>query len=231
MEKVDEFQISYQVIRSHRKTLAIQITDGKVIAKAPMTMSRQEIEGFIWEKKNWIEKHLAKAAEEKVDKTYKDGEIITIYGEAYTLSLSELSSRRQDSIALVDNKLCITACQITQELIRELLAIWCKKAGAYYFMLSIRKFSVNMHVIFGRVSVKDQKTRWGSCSSKNNLNFNWRLLLMPPEILDYVVVHELAHLIEMNHSEEFWEIVKKQLPDYLERRDWLLSHGNEYMSY
>ena len=75
------------------------------------------------------------------------------------------------------------------------------------------------------ITIRDQKTRWGSCSAKGNLNFNWKLVLMPPEVLDYVVVHELAHRKEMNHSRKFWAEVKNVLPDYEKRRKWLKEFG------
>ena len=78
------------------------------------------------------------------------------------------------------------------------------------------------------ITIRDQKTRWGSCSAKGNLNFNWKLVLMPPEILDYVVVHELAHRLQMNHSAAFWAEVGKILPDYRERRQWLKVNGQKY---
>lgn len=80
-------------------------------------------------------------------------------------------------------------------------------------------------VTYGRITIRDQKTRWGSCSSKGNLNFTWKLILAPPEILDYVVVHELCHRLEMNHSERFWNHVRRVLPDYQERRAWLKKNG------
>jgi predicted metal-dependent hydrolase len=79
-------------------------------------------------------------------------------------------------------------------------------------------FAKQMDVTYGRITIREQKTRWGSCSSKGNLNFNWKLVLFEPELLDYVVVHELAHRIEMNHSANFWIIVESVLPDYKERR-------------
>lgn len=84
-----------------------------------------------------------------------------------------------------------------------------------------------MGVSYNRIAIRDQKTRWGSCSGKGNLNFNWKLILMPPEILDYVVVHELAHRIEMNHSARFWAQVETILPDYRERRKWLKNYGSQ----
>ncbi|CCZ35950.1 metal-dependent hydrolase [Firmicutes bacterium CAG:646] len=82
----------------------------------------------------------------------------------------------------------------------------------------IAYFAKQMGVTYGRVTLREQKTRWGSCSSKGNLNFNWKLILLPLELLDYVVVHELAHRKEMNHSAAFWKVVEEVLPDYRERR-------------
>lgn len=89
-------------------------------------------------------------------------------------------------------------------------------------------FAGRMGVSWNRIFIKETKTRWGSCSQAGNLNFNWKLILMPPEILDYVVVHELAHRKEMNHSPRFWAEVAAVLPDYRERRRWLKEHGREY---
>ena len=85
-----------------------------------------------------------------------------------------------------------------------------------------------MGVSYGSITVREQKTRWGSCSAKGNLNFNWKLVLMPEEILEYVVVHELAHRLQMNHSTEFWDEVEKILPDYRKRRQWLKENGQKY---
>lgn len=89
------------------------------------------------------------------------------------------------------------------------------------FPQRVAHFAEKMGVTYGRITIREQKTRWGSCSSAGNLNFNWKLVLMPPEVLDYVVVHELAHRKEMNHSAEFWKIVEREMPDYQERRNQL----------
>ena len=89
-------------------------------------------------------------------------------------------------------------------------------------------FAEQMGVTYGRITIREQKTRWGSCSSKGNLNYNWKLILMPQEILDYVVVHELAHRKEMNHSARFYAVVAAQMPDYAAKQKWLREHGSEY---
>ena len=103
-----------------------------------------------------------------------------------------------------------------------------RKQAAEAIKARCRYYAPVMGVSYGTVTIREQKTRWGSCSTKGNLNFNWKLVLMPPEILDYVVVHELAHRIQMNHSAAFWVEVGKILPDYKERRQWLKVNGQKY---
>lgn len=90
-------------------------------------------------------------------------------------------------------------------------------------------YAERIGVSYGRITIRNQKTCWGSCSQKGNLNFNCLLMLAPPEIADYVVVHELCHRLEMNHSKRFWELVEKELPDYRERRRWLKENGPAIM--
>jgi hypothetical protein len=91
-------------------------------------------------------------------------------------------------------------------------------------------YAKRMGVTYNRITIREQKTRWGSCSAKGNLNFNWKLVLMPPEVLDYVVVHELAHRREMNHSVRFWKVVEAELPDYQARRALLRQYERRLMT-
>lgn len=108
----------------------------------------------------------------------------------------------------------------------ELDAVYRKKARQ---QLETRTayFAERMGVTYNRIAIRAAKTRWGSCSARGNLNFHWKLILMPPEVLDYVVVHELAHRKEMNHSDRFWAEVEKILPDYRRRRKWLKEFGGQ----
>ena len=103
-----------------------------------------------------------------------------------------------------------------------------KKLARQIFEEKCRVFSERMGVTYGNISIREQKTRWGSCSARGNLNFNWKLALMPEEIQNYLAVHELAHRIEMNHSPRFWAVVEQQIPDYRECRAWLKKNGGNY---
>lgn len=102
-----------------------------------------------------------------------------------------------------------------------------KKAAREYIPTRVAFFQKFTGGSYEKITIRDQKTRWGSCSSNGTLSFNYRLMLAPPRILDYVVVHELCHLKHMNHSPAFWQAVEAVLPDYRERKLWLKEHGNE----
>lgn len=90
-------------------------------------------------------------------------------------------------------------------------------------------YAEKMHISYGRITIRNQKTRWGSCSGKGNLNFNCLLMLAPGDVLDYVVIHELCHRREMNHSKKFWDLVAAEMPDYKDKKKWLKIHGDELM--
>lgn len=104
---------------------------------------------------------------------------------------------------------------------QDVLEAWIKKEAKIFVMDRVRKLALLHNFTYNRISLRDQSTRWGSCSSSKNLNFNWRLIFAPVEILDYVIIHELAHTREMNHSANFWTIVATTMPDYEKHRKWL----------
>lgn len=100
-----------------------------------------------------------------------------------------------------------------------------KKAAMDYIPKRVAYYAGIMDVSYGKISIRDAKTRWGSCSSSGNLSFSWRLMLAPFSVLDYVVVHELCHRVHMNHSKEFWHLVEYYIPDYKIKRKWLKENG------
>ena len=171
--------MNYTLIRSARKTVAIQITPaGEVIVRCPKRFPAREAEKFVESKRPWIEAHLAKLAQ------------------------------RPQEPGLSSEELGALARQAAQ-VIPERAAFFAPLVGVDY----------------GRITIRSQHTRWGSCSAKGNLNFNCLLILCPPEVLDYVVVHELCHRKELNHSPRFWAEVVKVCPDYARHRKWLKENG------
>ena len=177
--------MEYTVIRSGRKTVAIQLNqDLTVTVRAPWRASQSEIERILQEKKPWIEKHLDQMRRRK---------------EHYDASGTD---------------------KLTDEEIQELA-----NKALKYIPEQVAYFSKIIGVTYGRITIRNQKTRWGSCSSKGNLNFNCLLMLAPPEIIDYVVVHELCHRKEMNHSPAFYAVVASVMPEYKACEKWLRDNG------
>ena len=171
--------VPYQIIKSDRKTIAIQIKpDGQVVVRCPKRMRIEEAKRFVVSKADWIDKHLAKRQPQNVVK--------------YTRR--EIEQLREQARKLIAER--------------------------------VKHFAPIVGVTYGQIAIRTQHTRWGSCSSKGNLNFNCLLALVPPEVLDYVVVHELCHRKELNHSARFWNEMERILPDYKTRRSWLKERGS-----
>lgn len=184
--RLEDIQI--EIIRSRRKTMALEITPQcGVRVRAPMGIPEEEIQRFVREKSVWLLKHLA-VMEEK------------------SRELKKIEPLSEEELEVLADRAC--------EVIPERVAYFAPLAGVDYGMITIR----------------NQKTRWGSCSAKGNLNFNCLLMLAPAEVLDYVIVHELCHRKEMNHSPRFWAEVERIMPDYKERERWLKENGKLLMA-
>ena len=175
--------VPYQIIKSDRKTIAIQIKpDGQIVVRCPKRMRIEEARRFVESKADWIEKHLAKRQRKNVVK--------------YTRR--EIEQLREQARKLIAER--------------------------------VKHFAPIVGVTYGQIAIRTQHTRWGSCSSKSNLNFNCLLALVPPDVLDYVVVHELCRRKELNHSEHFWREVEKVLPNYKTQKSWLKENGTRLIS-
>lgn len=174
-----------QVIRSNRKTVAIQIyPDLSIVLRAPYRISEEEIKKILTEKEAWIRKHTEQIKKQKAEYDIGSETMLT------DMQIHELAEQ-----------------------------------ALQYIPERVRYFAPLVGVDYGRITIRNQKTRWGSCSSKGNLNFNCLLMLAPSEVIDYVVVHELCHRKEMNHSKAFWEEVRRVLPDYMISKRWLKDNG------
>ena len=172
-------RFDYEIVRSSRRTMCVQIKGGRVIVRAPLRASERSIRKFVQEHESWIRTHLERlqAREEQL-------------GAPQPLTPDEI--------------------RILQEKARIIIPM----RVAFY----------------GRITIRCQKTRWGSCSSAGNLNFNWLLMLAPMQVLDSVVVHELCHRLEPNHSARFYAHVLRVFPEYREWNKWLKQNGSYLMA-
>lgn len=208
-----------EVVFSSRKTLAVQIKkDARIIVRAPLYTGRTAIEDFLSAHRQWIFTHYVRQAAspspDNAANAVRSGDILRFYDQEWILQINQVPPCNHASVYVKDGRLVIDTPEDSAEFLHDCLAHWYKKNGKPVFVRRADYWAGLMHVSYKGISVKEQKTRWGSCSSAGNLNFNWKLLLMEPRLLDYVVVHELAHLLEMNHSAAFWKIVETYIPDY-----------------
>ena len=114
--------------------------------------------------------------------------------------------------------------KLEKELTKQ-LRLWMIDKAEELIKKKTAEYSITLGVKYNNIRIKDTKTRWGSCSSKCNLNFNYRIIMAPPEVMDYIIVHELCHLKHMNHGKKFWEEVALYMPEYKKHKDWLKVNG------
>ncbi|PWM68420.1 MAG: hypothetical protein DBX38_01860 [Eubacteriales Family XIII. Incertae Sedis bacterium] len=210
---------AYTLIRSQRKTLSLLIrSDGALIARAPLYMPIKEIEAFIEKKKEWIDakQYEAKLHSQKYKKiTAEPGAMLPYLGR-----MRKIIKCETDKVYLKGTELFISSSAGADDLIK-----WLKESALALFKKRTDAFAEIMNTNYASVKISNAKTRWGSCSGSNSINFSWRLVMCPPEIIDYVVVHELAHTIHKNHSREFWNEVGAFIPDYKIRRKQLKEYS------
>ena len=175
--------MDYEIVRSNRKSVAIQIKDdGRIVVRCPKRMRASEVQKLVESKIQWIEKNLVKSMKQEVNPFTK----------------REIEELRETASKLINERV------------------------PYYATM--------MGVSYNSISIRAQRSRWGSCSNRGNLNFNCLLALVPRDVLDYVVIHELCHLIEMNHSKRFWAEVRRVFPDYAQSKCWLKENGSRLLT-
>ncbi|AJE48597.1 M48 family metallopeptidase [Celeribacter indicus] len=200
--------------RARRLSLRVSRLDGRVTLSLPLRLGEREALGFLREKESWIRDHVAACGPEKrvvpgavLPFLGRPTEIVTGQGRAARLwpGRLEVPGRPEQAGAKVKAFLRLEA----QMRLR----------------LACDRYAAALGVPYGRLSLRDPRSRWGSCTSEGNLMFSWRLVMAPEAVLDYVAAHELAHRLEMNHSERFWAHVARICPDHRAHRAWLRQEG------
>ena len=211
--------LSYTLIRSRRKTLVLRITkDATIEVRAPLRMPVHTINRFVAAKEQWIASRLAmreQVRDEKAAFALQYGDKLPLCGREYPITAREGKSVGFDGACffmppgLPPEEIKMRVVEIYKTVAKEVIG---QKVEAY---------AKQMQVVPARIRISSAKTRWGSCSGKKNLNFSWRLLMAEDSVIDYVVVHELAHLMELNHSARFWAHVEKIFPNTHEPKEKL----------
>jgi len=211
---------------SRRKTTALKIRDREVSIHIPTRLPLKFAREFIVQKTPWIQNKLAEQSLKEVqEKQFIDGEIFLFLNENITLKLIqaessptiEMSSRQLEFYGRL-NRLSKTA-------IRAALVHWYKQQAENHLTARTAHLSKKIQIIPRSISIKTYKARWGSCNIRGELQFNWKLMLAPLDIIDYVIIHELCHIQHHNHSAQFWQLVALHCPTFKVSRTWLKDNG------
>jgi len=210
-----------KLVRSKRKTLALIVeTDGTLTVRAPLRMKETDIRGFIEAKQGWIRRKQAQVREAAPPaRQYVEGEMFWYMGREVPLRI--VSSGKPALV--MDGVFKLT--KSAQPEAESVFTTWYREQARKVLTERVEFFARKYGFKNGKIRISSARTRWGSCSSKDTLSFTWRLVMAPLDVIDYVVVHELCHLKEMNHSKVFWAQVETILPDYKWRRKWLKDNG------
>jgi len=234
---LEGYQLTYHVInQKNRKSVQLKIrTSTHLEITAPNNFPSASIKKILHDKSTWIVKkiiHLSSAMENPINKSITHGATILYFGTPHTLVFTN-NQNSQPTISLKDNQITIdipllNAVQTTS-LVESVLKQWYLERARSILSTKTSLWSGKIDVQPKRITIKDQKTRWGSCSSKSNINYNWRIVMAPIEVIDYLVIHELCHLRIPNHSALFWQEVGKFSPNFKSHRTWLQTNGTILM--
>jgi predicted metal-dependent hydrolase len=213
-----------RLVRSRRKTVALVVErDGSLTVRAPLHASDGAIHTFLQQKTDWV-----RSAQERMrlhtrpKRQYAAGELFYYLGQTCPL---EISPHVRPLLGLENGRFLLTEAARVRA--GTIFTAWYKKAAAAYILPRVEQLAQQFHLRYSRIRISSARTRWGSCSSRGTLSFTWRLVMAPPEVIDYVILHELAHTRQRNHSAAFWKLVTELMPGYQRQRAWLKQHGGE----
>ena len=218
--------IEYTLVRSRRKTASIYIErDGKVSVLVPEKLTIRQVEEVLESRRKWIYQSLAEWQDlnaNRIQRDYVNGEGFLYLGRTYRL---KLVSDLPEPLMLKDGYFCLRATKGTAPDADAAFGEFYRVKGATRIPPRVAYFQAKMGVKSKSIKIMELKHRWASCTTNGNLNFHWKCMMAPLTIIDYIVVHELAHLIHANHSTAFWNEVDKVMPDFQDRKNWLRDHG------
>lgn len=223
MEKSHTIKID-QVIRSRRRTVAIIVEpDGRVTVRAPQHASQASLQAFVNEKAGWIiakQSQVRAMAAELAPRQFQTGEKFWYLGQEIPLILVD---RNRPVLVLERVFKLARASQLEG---KKIFTGWYRRQARGLLSERVNQLAPRMGHAPPPIRITSARTRWGSCSSRGNLNFTWRLIMAPLPVIDYVVIHELTHLKIPNHSARFWEALSAAYPAYREQRAWLKENGH-----
>lgn len=218
-------KIDYSIVYTNRKTVSIVIErDRTVVVRAPLNTSEEIIAQEIEKRKRNILKkinHNQKYPLEKQQKEFVSGESLLYLGKPYQLVVVD----KPVEGVIFDSKFIIS--KQNQRKAKQLFKDWYHNSATEIIVPKAVSVAKQIGVSFNKINILDLKYRWGSCTPKDNIHFNWRLIKAPMNVIEYIIVHELTHLLETNHTPEFWNRVKTSLPLYSSAKNWLLKYGSE----
>jgi predicted metal-dependent hydrolase len=211
------------VLKRYRRSRNIRIRvepDGTVRVSAPMRALKGQIEQFVKASNDWIirQQQRGKLKKELFPALDWERNQVSYKGKLYPF---RLGNNRAEKITISDGVVWIQPVTGLEKDVSKTLLRWLKQESERYISDSVKVWSTAMGLTYKRVRFRQQKSRWGSCSSEGGLSFNWRLIHFAPEVIDYVVIHELAHLKHHNHSKQFWDLVKEHDPSYKQKVTFL----------
>ncbi|MDD1701476.1 MAG: M48 family metallopeptidase [Methanoregula sp.] len=209
------------IVRSRRRTISLEITpDAALVVRVPLRTPESYIAGFITEKQDWIEKKMAEVRSRPVagKKQFVNGEPFLFLGTVYPLVVLPGS----DAPVSLGKSFFIGERCLPHA--REFFRAWYVEKADVIVPARVAGFAAILDYRPKKIRISDTRRRWASCSTSGTLSFCWRLILAPPEVIDYVIVHELVHMRQPDHSPRFWEKVQEAMPEYRRHREWLRSN-------
>ncbi|WP_417249623.1 M48 family metallopeptidase [Celeribacter sp.] len=206
--------------QARRLSLRVSRLDGRVTLTMPRSVREGEAIAFLREKEAWLRGHLGRTV---VAQRPEIGGTIPFLGRD-----TEIVSGTGRAARLEEDRLVVPG---DGEMIPARILAFLKLQARTRLQVASDHYAEALGVSFGKITLRDTRSRWGSCTSEGNLMYSWRLVMAPQEVLDYVAAHEVAHLLEMNHSAAYWANVAKVCPDYRRHRDWLRTDGHSLHSW